>query len=49
MGYEYDIEETLGSASRELGAPVRRWDMDRLRHPRGQEYRRFGPRSGPVA
>ena len=48
-GYEYDIEETLGTAARELDGPVRRWDMDRVRNPRGQEYRRHGPRTGPVA
>jgi hypothetical protein len=47
-GYDYDIEETLGTASRELDGHVRRWDMDRVRDPRGQEYRRYGPRSGHV-
>jgi len=45
-GYELDIEETLGTAGRELDAPVRRWPMDRVREPRGQEYRTYGPRSG---
>ncbi len=45
-GYELDIEETLGTAGRELDAHVRRWDMDKLRDPRGQEYRSYGPRSG---
>lgn len=48
-GYDRDIEETLGTAGRELDNHVRRWDMNRLREPRGQSYRRFGPRSGPVA
>lgn len=47
-GYDYDIEETLGTAGRELDGHVRRWDMDRVRDPRGQEYRRYGPRSGHV-
>ena len=47
-GYDYDIEETLGTAGRELDAHVRRWDMDRVRNERGQNYRRFGPRSGPI-
>lgn len=46
---ERDIEETLGNASRELDNHVRRWDMTRLRNPRGEEYRRYGPRSGYVA
>jgi hypothetical protein len=48
-GYDYDIEETLGTQARELDAHVRRWDMDRMRAPRGQEYRSYGPRSGPIA
>jgi len=30
-GYDYDIEETLGTAGRELGSDVRRWDMHRVR------------------
>lgn len=47
-GIDYDIEETLGTQARELDNHVRRWNMDRVRHPRGQEYRRFGPRSGHV-
>ena len=47
-GYDYDIEETLGSGSRELDNHVRRWDMSRLRHPRGEENRRYGWRSGNV-
>lgn len=46
---ERDIEETLGNSSRELGNHVRRWDLSRLRNPRGEEYRRYGPRSGYVA
>jgi hypothetical protein len=43
-GYDDDIEDTLGTASRELGGHVRRWDLDRVRSPRGQEYRHFGSR-----
>jgi len=43
-GYDTDIEETLGTAGRELDNHVRRWDLDRVRDPRGQEYRRYGPR-----
>ena len=45
-GYDLDIEETLGTQARELDGQVRRFDMDRLRDPRGQEYRRYGVRSG---
>ena len=45
-GYDLDIEENLGTAGRELDAHVRRWSMDKLRQPRGQEYRSYGPRSG---
>ena len=30
-GYDYDIEETLGTAGRELDNDVRRWDMERVR------------------
>ena len=30
-GYEYDIEENLGTSSRELDSNVRRWDMERVR------------------
>lgn len=44
--YDRDIDETLGTGSRELDNHVRRWDMDRMRKPRGEEYRRYGPRSG---
>ena len=47
-GYDRDIDETLGTAGRELDNHVRRWDMDRVRKPRGQEYRHYGPRSGHV-
>lgn len=47
-GYDYDIEENLGTSARELDNHVRRWDTDVLRKPRGQEYRRYGPRSGHV-
>lgn len=44
--YDRDIDETLGTGPREMGNPIRRWDMDRLRQPRGEEYRRYGPRGG---
>jgi hypothetical protein len=47
-GYEADIEENLGTAARELDGQVRRFDMDKIRNPRGQEYRRYGPRTGHV-
>jgi hypothetical protein len=45
-GYELDIDETLGVLMRETDNPVRRWDLARLRDPRGQEYRRYGARTG---
>jgi hypothetical protein len=45
-GLELDIDETLGSAPLELGTHVRRWDMGRVRSPRGRDTRRYGPRSG---
>jgi hypothetical protein len=44
--YDRDIEETLGTGSRELDNHVRRWNMDRMRNKRGEEYRRYGWRSG---
>ena len=47
-GIDYDIEETLGTQARELDNHVRRWNTERVRHPRGQEYRSYGPRSGHV-
>jgi len=40
-----DMYEGGGNGIRETGGHVRRWDMSRVRHPRGEEYRRFGPRS----
>jgi hypothetical protein len=43
-GCELDPEETLGTQMREAGNPVRRWDLDRVTAPRGQEYRRYGER-----
>lgn len=43
--YERDIEETLGTGSRELETHVRRWDMSRMRNPRGEEYRHYGWRN----
>jgi hypothetical protein len=48
-GYDYDIEETLGTQARELDSNVRRWDMERLRNPRPDRDgggRRYGARSG---
>lgn len=47
-GYDYDIEETLGTQMREADNHVRRWDMSRLIYPQGQQYRTFGPRTGPI-
>ncbi|MFA6165757.1 MAG: hypothetical protein WC700_04015 [Gemmatimonadaceae bacterium] len=47
-GYDHDIDETLGTQARELDAHVRRWNMDYVTAPRGQEYRKYGPRSGHV-
>jgi hypothetical protein len=43
--FDKDIGETLGVGAREASNQVRGWDMDRLRNPRGQEYRRYGARS----
>jgi len=43
--FDGEIGDTLGSGARETGNLVRGWDMERLRNPRGQEYRRYGPRS----
>jgi hypothetical protein len=43
--HDTDIEETLGSGSRELGNPVYRGvDMGRVRARSGREYRTSGPR-----
>lgn len=47
-GIDGDIEETLGTAGRELDNHVRRWDMDAVRDPRGQETRRYGARTGHI-
>jgi hypothetical protein len=47
-GYDYDIEETLGTAGREMDNHVRRWDLSKLRDPRGQDYRRYGARSAHI-
>lgn len=44
--YDRDIGETLGTLSREMDNHVRRWDTERIRNKRGDEYRRYGPRSG---
>ena len=43
--YDREIEETLGTGSRELDNHVRRWNLDRMRKPRGEEYRRYGWRN----
>jgi hypothetical protein len=40
-----DIEETLGTGSRELDGQIRRWSLDRMRNKRGEEYRRYGGRN----
>lgn len=44
-----DVDETLGNGSSEFGGEraghVRRWNMDRLRHPRGESYMRLGPQN----
>ena len=40
-----DIEETLGTGSRELDSQVRRWSLDRMLNRRGEEYRRYGWRN----
>jgi len=44
--HDYDIEGDLGTGIREADTPVRRWETDRMREPRGEEYRHYGPRSG---
>ena len=41
-----EIDETLGTGSREQDNQVRRWNLDRMRNPRGEEYRRYGVRNG---
>lgn len=46
--YDRDIDETLGDAPIELGSHVRRWNLDRVRNPRGEEYRLYGHRAGDV-
>jgi hypothetical protein len=45
-GIDRDIDETLGTGSRELDNHVRRWNTDRMTDSRGEEYRRYGPRNG---
>lgn len=40
--YERDIDETLGTAPRELDSQVRRWGLDRVARPRGMDTRRHG-------
>lgn len=46
--YDRDIEETLGTGERESANHIRGWDMSRMREPRGEEYRRYGARSGDM-
>jgi hypothetical protein len=41
--YDRDIDETLGTGSREQDNHVRRWSTERMR---GGGHRRYGPRSG---
>lgn len=43
--YDRDIEETLGTMSRELDNQVRRWDLETMRNRRGEEYRRYSWRN----
>lgn len=43
-GYDTNIDETLGTAGRETGNHVRRWDMDKVREKHGQNYRWYGAR-----
>ena len=43
--YDRDIEETLGTGSREQPNQIRRWNLDRIRNKRGEEYRTYGWRS----
>lgn len=47
-GIDYEIEETLGTGEREMDNLIRRWDTSRMKDPRAQEYRRYGPRSGYI-
>ncbi|MDE2097427.1 MAG: hypothetical protein KGL39_09300 [Patescibacteria group bacterium] len=47
-GYDRDIEETLGTAGRELDNDVRKWNIERATSKKGETYRRYGPRSGYV-
>ena len=45
-----DIVECVkcGHQMREADNHVRKWDLDRMRQPQGQQYRTYGPRSGPI-
>ncbi len=43
--YDRDIRETIGSGTLEFDSQVRAWDTQKMRDPRGEEYRRYGPRS----
>ena len=47
-GIDYNIDETLGVGIFDSDTHVRRWDMDKLTKPRGQDYPYYGIRSGPV-
>lgn len=42
---DYNIDGTLGMGMKDTGNHVRKWDMDRIRNFRGEEYRRYGPRN----
>lgn len=44
--HEADIEEGLGTGIREADNHVRRWSTETLKNNRGEENRRYGPRSG---
>lgn len=43
--YDREIDETLGTGSREMDNHVRGWDMSRMRNRRGEEYRTYGWRN----
>ena len=43
--YELDINGTLGTGMRETDNPVRRWNLDRVKNSRGEEYRTYGWRN----
>ena len=43
--YDLEIDETLGTGSREQDNQIRRWDLSRMTNRRGEEYRRYGWRT----